>query len=223
MDDEGSFAAGRQALLDALQSLEQRAHERAERMVRDAERTARQLSLDSEQRAFQLTQDAEERARQMLAEAEQRSKQVSLETATRLAELEQQLSEVRDQLEASRAQIEEQVVSVRGQVEMARTALNTVRQQLTSSTARRANEQPAPRINPVPRASVPRLSNTESPAAQQRRLEDDVAPALNDLRAAVDALKRPRRAEPAPEPLPEPSNNATEADEAEPSDASRRL
>jgi len=51
-DDEGSFAAGRQALLDALQSLEQRAHERAERMVREAERTARQLSLDSEQRAY---------------------------------------------------------------------------------------------------------------------------------------------------------------------------
>ena len=63
-DDEGSFAAGRQSLLDALQSLEQRAHDRAERMVRDAERAARQLTLDSEQRAYQLTSEAEERARQ---------------------------------------------------------------------------------------------------------------------------------------------------------------
>src|SRR5579871_6912456 len=96
-DDEGSFAAGRQALLDALQTLEVRAHERAERMVRDAERTARQLTLDSEQRAYQLTTEAEERARQTLADAEQRAKQVTLDTASRLAELEQRFIEVRDQ------------------------------------------------------------------------------------------------------------------------------
>ena len=225
MDDEGSFASGRQALLDALQSLEQRAHERAERTVRDAERTARQLSLDSEQRAYQLTSEAEERARQMLSDAEQRAKQVSLETATKLAELEQELSEVRDQLEASRAQIEEQVVSVRGQVEMARATLNTIRQQLTSATTTRPNDLPASRVNPVPRPTVPRLP-TETPAAQQRqRLEEEVAPTLNDLRAAVDALKRPRRAETTEAPA-EPSNNASEPSatpEAEASDASHRL
>jgi hypothetical protein len=52
-DEEGSFAAGRQSLLDALQSLEQRTHERAERTVREAERAARQLALDSEQRAYE--------------------------------------------------------------------------------------------------------------------------------------------------------------------------
>ena len=66
-DDEGSFAAGRQALLEALSTLEQRAQDRAERMVRDAERASRQLNLESEQRAYQLTTDAEERARRARA------------------------------------------------------------------------------------------------------------------------------------------------------------
>jgi uncharacterized coiled-coil protein SlyX len=193
LDDEGSFAAGRQALLDALQSLEQRAHERAERMVRDAERTARQLSLDSEQRAYQLTSEAEERARQTIADAEQRSKQVTLETASRLADLEQQLAEVRDHLEAARAQIEEQVVSVRGELEMARATLNTVRQQLTSSASTRAND-PAPRTNPVPRPTVPRLTPDPITLARQR-VEEEVAPSLSDLRAAVDALRQPRPTE----------------------------
>ena len=199
MDDEGSFAAGRQALLDALQSLEQRAHDRAERMLRDAERTARQLTLDSEQRAYQLTTEAEERARQALVDAEQRAKQVTLETASRLAELEQQLAEVRDQLEAARAQIEEQVVSVRGQVEVARASLNTIRQQLTSGATARPAEA-APRTNPVPRPSVPRLPPEPSAVAgarmERQRLEEEVAPSLNDLRAAVDALKQPHRVEP---------------------------
>jgi len=147
LDDEGSFSAGRQALLDALQSLEQRAHDRAERMVRDAERTARQLTLDSEQRAYQLTTEAEERARQILSEAEQRAKQVTLDTASRLADLEQQLGEVRDNMEAARAQIEDQVVSVRGQVEVARASLNTIRQQLTSE-ARRGRSRS--RRGPIP-------------------------------------------------------------------------
>jgi hypothetical protein len=195
-DDEGSFAAGRQALLDALQSLEQRTHERAERTLRDAERTARQLSLDSEQRAYQLTSEAEERARQTIADAEQRAKQVTLDTASRLAELEQHLAEVRDQLEASRAQIEEQVVAVRGQVELARATLNTIRQQLTSGPNTRPPDSP-PRTNPVPRATVPRLGAESASAIARQRIDEEVAPSLNDLRAAVDALKRPRRVEPA--------------------------
>jgi len=206
-DDEGSFAAGRQALLDALQSLEQRAHERAERMVRDAERTARQLSLDSEQRAYQLTSEAEERARQTIADAEQRAKQMTLETASRLAELEQTLAQVRDNLEAARAQIEEQVVSVRGQVELARATLNTVRQQLTSGANTRPTDAP-PRTNPVSRPSVPRL--TPEPAALARRqVEEEVAPTLNDLRAAVDALKRPRHLEPYGEAIAPETGNAS--------------
>ena len=204
LDDEGSFSAGRQALLDALQSLEQRAHDRAERMVRDAERTARQLTLDSEQRAYQLTTEAEERARTILTEAEQRAKQVTLDTASRLADLEQQLGEVRDNMEAARAQIEDQVVSVRGQVEVARASLNTIRQQLTSGGAPRPLEVTS-RTNPVPRPSVPRLA-PEGPQPPPR-MDEEVAPRLDDLRAAVDALKRPRRVEPANE-----SPNQAEAD-----------
>jgi len=185
-DDEGSFAAGRQSLLDALQSLEQRAHERAERMVRDAERTARQLSIDSEQRARQVISDAEERARQTFTDAELRAKQISVEAAQRVAELEQQLTEIRDNLEFARAQLEEQVVSVSGQVELARATLNTVRQQLTTGVGR-VVEAPI-RTVPLPRPSIPPLS-TQSPGA------DVPGPSLNDLRAAVDALKKPRRPE----------------------------
>jgi len=138
---------------------------------------------------------------------------VTLDTASRLADLEQQLSEVRDNLESARAQIEEQVVSVRGQVEMARASLNTIRQQLTSGGNTRPAE-PAQRINPVPRPTVPRLS--ETPAAQARmerqRIEEEVAPSLNDLRAAVDALKRPRRVEPSNETASEetPHEGASE-------------
>ena len=192
-DDEGSFAAGRQSLLDALQSLEQRAHERAERMVRDAERTARQLSIDSEQRARQVISEAEERARQTLADAELRAKQISVEAAQRVAEIEQQLTEVRDNLEFARAQIEEQVVSVSGQVELARATLNTVRQQLTTGAGRVV--EAVPRTNPLPRPIIPRLSSSESASSAA----DVTGPNLNDLRAAVDALKKPaRRAGPSP-------------------------
>jgi hypothetical protein len=194
-DDEGSFAAGRQSLLDALQSLEQRTHERAERMVREAERTARQLALDSEQRAYQLGAEAEERARLTIADAEQRAKQVTIETAQRLADLEQQLTEVKDNLEYARAQIEEQVVSVSGQVELARATLNTVRQQLTTG-AGRVPVETAPRNNPMPRPVIPRLSSPASAA-------DVTGPNLNDLRAAVDALKKPRAASTLVEPSPD--------------------
>jgi hypothetical protein len=193
-DDEGSFAAGRQSLLDALQSLEQRAHERAERMVRDAERTARQLSIDSEQRARQVISEAEERSRQTLADAELRAKQISVEAAQRVAEIEQQLTEVRDNLEFARAQIEEQVVSVSGQVELARATLNTVRQQLTTGAGRVV--EAVPRTNPLPRPTIPRLSSSET-------LAEVAGPSLNDLRAAVDALKKPTRREPAAETAPE--------------------
>jgi len=204
-DDEGSFAAGRQSLLDALTSLEQRAKERAERMVRDAERTARQLTLDSEQRAYQLISEAEERARQTMADAEQRGKQMTVEAAQRLTDLEQQLAEVRDNLGLARAQLEEQVVSVSGQVELARASLNTVRQQLTGP-GRVA--EPTPRANPLPRPVIPRLSSET--AAYAPPVAEVAGPNLNDLRAAVDALKKPRRAEHVAEPVPEPVDDVNE-------------
>jgi len=203
-DDEGSFAAGRQALLEALTSLEQRAQDRAERMVRDAERAARQLALESEQRAYQLTGEAEERARRTIAEAEQRARQVTLEAAQRLADLEQQLTEVGDNLESARAQIEEQVVAIRGQMELARASLNTVRQQLTSGGSRVPEAATSARATPVPRVSIPPLSTPESPVR-----EDVPAPTLNDLRAAVDALKKPRLPDTV-EPQPEPASRAPE-------------
>jgi uncharacterized coiled-coil protein SlyX len=184
-EDEGSFAAGRQALLEALQSLEQRAHDRAERMVRDAERTARQVTHDSEQRAYQVTGEADERARQMLNDAELRAKQVTLEAAQRLADLEQQLTEVRDNLEAARVQLEEQVVAVRGQVEVARATLNTVRERLNTGGGRVMESRPSPTAPPPSRLTIPPLSSEEPVPG----------PTLNDLRAAVDALKKPRRGE----------------------------
>src|SRR5258708_10168134 len=198
-DDEGSFAAGRQALLEALTSLEQRAHDRAERMVRDAERAARQLALESEQRAYQLTSEAEERARLMIADADQKAKQVTLEAAQRLADLEQQLSEVRDNLEAARVTLEQQVVSVRGQVEVARASLNTVREKLTTGGGGRVAEA-APRPNPPPRVAIPPRSSETPPA----RLQEAAGPSLNDLRPAVDALKKPHPPEHTIEPPPEP-------------------
>jgi hypothetical protein len=217
-DDEGSFAAGRQALLEALTTLEQRAQDRAERMVRDAERAARQLSLESEQKAYQLTTETEERARRTIADAEQRAKAVTLEAAQRLADLEQQLSEVHDNLETARAQIEEQVVAIRGQVELARASLNTVRQQLTSAGARVSDLAPTRGSHPVPRVTIPPLS-TESSTLTMR--EEVPTPTLNDLRAAVDALKKPRRSEP-PEVDPKPPSNSNEATEAtEAPDAAR--
>jgi hypothetical protein len=201
IEDEGSFAAGRQALLDALQSLEQRAHDRAESTMRDAERAARQLTLESEQRAYQVTSDAEQRARQLVSDAEQRAKQVTLEAAQRLAELEQQLVEVRDNLETARAQLEEQIVSVRGQVEVARANLNTVRERLTAgggSIGRLFESRLAPSV--APRLSIPPLtSERDNPAPNVVP-----APTMNDLRAAVDALKRSRRPDAPPGPDEEP-------------------
>ena len=208
-DDEGSFAAGRQSLLDALQSLEQRAHERAERMVRDAERTARQLSLDSEQRAYQLISEAEERARQTLADAEQRGKQMTVEAAQRLADLEQQLTEVRDNLEFARAQIEEQVVSVSGQVELARATLNTVRQQLTTggagaSSSRRRGTVPC--RGPSFRAC--RQTGQRRPSRRHRRPEPE-RPARRRRRAQKTPPRRAYAVEPVEE-LAEPSPTAEE-------------
>jgi hypothetical protein len=186
-EDEGSFAAGRQSLLEALQSLEQRAHDRAERMVREAERAARQITHDSEQRAYQVTAEADERARQMLSDADTRARQVTLEASQRLADLEQQLSEVSENLEAARVQLEEQVVAVRGQVEVARASLATVRERLTTGGNRAVDTRPALTAPLPPRVVIPPLSSD--------RDESSSGPTLNDLRAAVDALKKPRRGE----------------------------
>jgi hypothetical protein len=174
-------------------------------MLREAERAARQLTHESEQRAYQLTTEAEERARQTLTDAEQRSKQVTLEAAQRVAELELQLTEVRDNLESARAQIEEQVTSIRGQVEMARATLNTMRQQLASGSARAVESNPV-RPTPLPRMTIPPLSVSEPPPAEEP------SQSLNDLRAAVDALKRPRRVEPPPPEPPEPPEPEAKAD-----------
>jgi cell division septum initiation protein DivIVA len=105
VDEEESFAAGRQALLDALQAIERRAHERAERIAREAELAARQLIADAEQEAGRITSEAQERGRQMLAEAELRAHQANLECAAHLGDLEQQLSDMRERLAAARLQL----------------------------------------------------------------------------------------------------------------------
>jgi hypothetical protein len=186
-EDEGSFAAGRQALLEALQSLEQRAHDRAENMVRDAERRARQITHDSEQRAYQLNTEVDERVRQLVGDAEQRAKQVTLDAAQRLADLEQELTEVRDNLEAARSQLEEQIVAVRGQVEIARASLSTVRERLSTGGGGRIAAEARAGGPSTPRLSIPPLSSEIA--------ETVPGPTLSDLRAAVDALKRPRRGE----------------------------
>jgi hypothetical protein len=199
-EDEGSFAAGRQALLEALQSLEQRAHDRAESMVRDAERRARQITHDSEQHAYQVTTEADERARQAIADAEQRAKQVTLEAAQRLADLEAELTEVRDNLEVARVQLQEQIVAVRGQVEVARASLNTVRERLTTGGGRAGSSETRTSVS---RLSIPPLSSErEEPPAS-----------LNDLRAAVDALKKPRRGEAVNEAPDEDAVRTETADE----------
>jgi hypothetical protein len=166
------------------------------------------LTLESEQRAYQLTSEAEERVRLMIADADQRAKEVTLEAAQRLADLEQQLIEVRDNMEAARVQLEQQVVSVRGQVELARASLNTVREKLTTVGARVAELQP--RANPMPRVTIAPLSSETPPA----RLEEVAGPSLNDLRAAVDALKKPRRPEPVSEPIESPRKIAGTTDQA---------
>jgi uncharacterized coiled-coil protein SlyX len=156
-------------------------------MVREAERAARQITHDSEQRAYQVAAEADERARQMLTDADLRARQVTLEAAQRLADLEQQLNEVSDNLEAARVQLEEQVVAVRGQVEVARASLGTVRERLTTGSNRVADTRPSLTPPPAPRVVIPPLSSD--------REEIVGGPTLNDLRAAVDALKKPRRGE----------------------------
>jgi hypothetical protein len=159
-DDEGSFAAGRQALLDALQNLEQRTNERAERTLRDAE----------------------QRAQQIIADAEQRARQIAVEAAQRVSELEESLTEVRDNLESARSQLEEQFVAIRGLVDVARANLTAVRE-------RSMGHRPQEPVRSSGRIALPPLTVAQ-PAA-----EEPIAPAgLDDLRAAVDALKRPKRA-----------------------------
>jgi hypothetical protein len=74
---------------------------------------------------------------------------------------------------------------------VARASLNTVRQQLTAAGGRVVEAQT--RINPVPRPTSPRLGETSGMVSS--RVDEVPGPSLNDLRAAVDALKKPRRAE----------------------------
>jgi vacuolar-type H+-ATPase subunit H len=227
LDDE-SFAAGRQALLDALQGLEQRAHDRAERTLRDAEQHARQVILDSEAHAHQVTADAEARAERLVSDAEQRARQVTLEAAQRVGELEQQLAEVRDNLELARAQLEEQFVAIHGLVEVARANLNTARERVSSS----------PRI-PEPRGptrvSIPPLSSQVRPPEPPRGpeparasapstppAEEALGASLNDLRATVEGLKRPRRGERVSEPPAEPDADQATTPESNQDQAARR-
>jgi hypothetical protein len=73
----------------------------------------------------------------------------------------------------------------------------------------------APRANPLPRVAIAPLSSETPPA----RLEDVAGPSLSDLRAAVDALKRPRRSEYVSEPDAELAEPLNPADSAEPEPA----
>src|SRR5215216_6150049 len=98
-------------------------------------------------------------------------------------------------------------------MEVARASLNTVRQQLTSGGGRVA-EPPQPRTNnPLPRVTIPPLS-------VEAQREEVPSPALNDLRAAVDALKKPRRPEPigdeSTESAPHPAEIANGEEPPEP-------
>jgi vacuolar-type H+-ATPase subunit H len=209
LDDE-SFAAGRQALLDALQGLERRAQDRAERTLRDAEQRARQLVIESETRAQQVTKDAESRAERLVSEAEQRARQVTMEAAQRVSELEQQLSEVRDNLELARSQLEEQFVAIHGMVEVARANLATARER-ASSAPRRTPEPSGPARVSIPplsaqvRASAGDGSPTLAPPRPPEPSPEEAAlsASLNDLRTTVEGLKRPRRGERVSEPSPE--------------------
>jgi vacuolar-type H+-ATPase subunit H len=191
LEDE-SFAAGRQALLDALQGLEQRAHDRADRTLREAEQRARQLIIEAEAHAHQVIGEAETRADRLVSDAEQRARHVTHDASQRIAELEQQLAEVRDNLESARAQLEEQFVALHGLVEVARANLGTARERAAAGP--RGLE---PRGSM--RVSIPPLSG-QAPAAspsppQGAAHADEPAPNLDELRAAVDALKKPRRGE----------------------------
>jgi hypothetical protein len=211
VDDDEGFAAGRQAILDALASVEQRAHERAESALRQAQERARQLTAEAEAHARQVTADAEAHARQMVAEAEQRARLVTGEAGQRVAELEQQLAEVRDNLEAARTQLEEQFVASRGLVEVARANLATVRER-AAGAARLAGVEPRTAgarigIPPLSGSLSGSLSTPREPvaadtaelaplSARERAARPAEQPrALTELRAAVDALKRPRRGE----------------------------
>src|SRR6266536_3687369 len=73
-----------------------------------------------------------------------------------------------------------------GQVEVARASLNTVRERLSASGGRSIAET-RPGAPTTPRLSIPPLSSEREQAVP--------GPTLSDLRAAVDALKRPRRGE----------------------------
>ena len=215
LDDE-SFAAGRQALLDALQGLEQRAHDRAERTLREAEQHARQVILDSETHAQKVTAEAEARAERLVSEAEQRARQITLEAGQRVAELEQQLAEVRDNLESARSQLEEQFVAIHGMVEVARANLNTARERASSGTRIAEPRGPA-------RLSIPPLSSQVRPATPAPgpvaapAEESALGATLNELRATVEGLKRPRRGERVGEPAPEPEGEpASQAEQEQP-------
>jgi V/A-type H+-transporting ATPase subunit G/H len=208
LDDE-SFAAGRQALLDALQGLERRAQDRAERTLRDAEQRARQLIIESEARAQQVTRDAESRADRLVTEAEQRARQVTLEAAQRVAELEQQLSEVRDNVELARTQLEEQFVAIHGMVEVARANLATARERASSAPRRTPEPRGQARVSIPPLSSQVRaasgdLATAAAPSSQPSPEEAALSASLNDLRTTVEGLKRPRRGERVSEPPPEP-------------------
>jgi vacuolar-type H+-ATPase subunit H len=207
LEDE-SFAAGRQALLDALQGLEKRAHDRAERTLRDAEQRARQVIIEAEAHAHQVVNEAESRADRVINDAEQRARQVTLEAGQRIAELEQQLTEVRDNLESARAQLEEQFVAIHGLVEVARANLNTARERAAAGP--RGIAEPR---GPI-RVSIPPLSAQTAPASPEARhpAGPEMTPELSELRATVENLKRPRRGE----QVGEASDEGDEDDESGP-------
>ena len=79
-----------------------------------------------------------------------------------------------------------------------------------------------PNNPPLPRVIIPPLSSVETTTAPR---EEVPSPTLNDLRAAVDALKQPRR----PELVTEAPNDSDEPESAEAtkheetSDTARRL
>src|SRR5207247_2763318 len=100
------------------------------------------------------------------------------------------------------------------QVEPARANSYTAREKLTTGGGGRLADA-QPRANPLPRVAIAPLSSETPPA----RLEDVAGPSLSDLRAAVDALKKPRRTEYVSEPDAEPAEPLKAADSAEPAAA----
>jgi hypothetical protein len=192
LDDE-SFAAGRQALLDALQGLERRAQDRAERTLRDAEQRSRQMILDSELRAQQVTKDAEERAERLVSEAEQRARQVSLEAAQRVAELEQQFTEVRDNIELARTQLEEQFVAIHGMVEVARANLAAARERAATAPRRTSEPRGPGRMQLPPLSAQVRAASIEPVAPPPPPAPPQPSPEEAALSASLSDL-RTRRA-----------------------------